>query len=355
MNYNDVLAEMVSPLCFWYQQNKRVLPWRENRDPYRVWVSEIMLQQTRVEAALPYYQRFLEALPTVEALAAAPLEQLLKLWEGLGYYSRVKNMQKAAQVVVDAYDGHFPADVKKLASLPGIGAYTAGAIASIAFNLPAPAVDGNVLRVVARLTNDDADIMLPQTKKRVEIALSKVYSLAEDCGDFTQAIMELGALVCIPGGTPKCDACPLSSLCLAKQCGREKILPIRIAKKEKKLMKRTIFLLEHEGEFALVKRPEQGVLAGMWEFVSVEGHMTEKQAAVKLQDIGCAEHIEPLISSKHVFTHLIWDMKSYYVRVLEKAPQFTWIEPEKLKNEIALPSAMKPFYQAVVERMEQQR
>ncbi len=350
MKHHDILAAMISPLCSWYEKNKRVLPWRENRDPYRVWVSEIMLQQTRVEAALPYYHRFLEALPTVEALANAPEEQLLKLWEGLGYYSRVRNMQKAAQTVVEQYGGQFPADRKLLSGLSGIGEYTAGAVASIAFNLPEPAVDGNVLRVVARLTDDDTDIMLPAFKKQVQTELAKVYPQAVDCGDLTQAIMELGALVCIPGGVPKCDICPLSHLCLAKKNGREQILPVRNVKKEKKLEKRTMFVIEHEGKLALSKRPESGVLAGMWEFPAVEGHVALKAVNKKVASTGGAACVSELAEHRHVFTHLIWDMKGYYVQAKEKNDEYCWVTPEELEKNIALPSAIKPFFQAYLKQ-----
>ncbi len=352
MEHKEILAAMVSPLCSWYGKNKRVLPWRENRDPYRVWVSEIMLQQTRVEAALPYFQRFLAALPTVEALAAAPVEQLMKLWEGLGYYSRVKNMQKAAQVVTEQYGGRFPADVKALSALPGIGDYTAGAVASIAFGLPTPAVDGNVLRVAARLCDDDTDIMLPQTKRRVKADLETVYPLAADCGDLTQAIMELGALVCVPG-TPKCDSCPLEALCRARAAGRERLLPVREVKKEKKLICRTIFLPVCGDRIALVKRPDTGVLAGMWEFPGAEGHLTEEEVRQTLTDRGLTGAVQRFTDSRHVFTHLIWDMHSYIVRVSAQSEGFFWPSFRELEREIALPSAMKPFLQALLRQKEQ--
>ncbi|MBE7034761.1 MAG: A/G-specific adenine glycosylase [Ruminococcaceae bacterium] len=340
---------MVAPLCLWYQKNQRILPWRENRDPYRVWVSEIMLQQTRVEAALPYYQRFLEALPTVYDLAKAPEERLLKLWEGLGYYSRVRNMQKAAQIVVEQYGGQFPKDAAALEKLPGIGDYTAGAIASIAFGLPVPAVDGNVLRVIARLCNDDADIMLSGTKKRVKEALSAVYRLAEaDAGDLTQAIMELGALVCVPG-VPRCEACPLQRLCQAKAMGTEKTLPIRIVSKEKKTVKRTVFLLCCGDKVALVKRPAKGILAGMWEFPAAEGHLSRKQAEAVLRAQGIEGRLQSFVESRHVFTHLIWEMKSYLIFASEKNDAFSWFSLQELGGEIALPSAMKPFFRALTE------
>ncbi len=347
MNYQEIFSKMVMPLCLWYRKNQRILPWRENHDPYRVWVSEIMLQQTRVEAALPYYERFLAALPTVEDLANAPEEQLLKLWEGLGYYSRVRNMQKAAKIIVEEYGGAFPQDAALLEKLPGIGDYTAGAIGSIAFNLPTPAVDGNVLRVAARLLDDDTDIMLPAVKKRVKAELSAVYPQADDRSDLTQAIMELGALICIPS-VPRCESCPLSHLCLAKAKGREKELPVRIVKKEKKTVKRTVFLLRCGDEIALLKRPKKGVLAGMWEFPSVDKHLSAKALKQTLLDWNLSGEAVPFANSRHVFTHLIWEMESYVVEVDQKVGDFTWVSLRDLEETIALPSAMKPFLEKLL-------
>lgn len=354
MEHKEILAAIVSPLCSWYRKNQRILPWRENKDPYRIWVSEIMLQQTRVEAAIPYYHRFLEALPTVEALAQAPLEQLMKLWEGLGYYSRVKNMQKAAITVVREYGGAFPADVKLLEKLSGIGDYTAGAIGSIAFGLPAPAVDGNVLRVAARLCNDEADIMLPQTKRRVKADLETVYPRAKDVSDLTQGLMELGALVCIPG-VPKCEQCPLVEFCGARKAGREQILPVRQVKTEKKLQKRTVFLLLCGDRIALVKRPEKGVLAGMWEFPSEERHMTQQEAEKVLQIWGAEGEANAFVSGRHVFTHLIWEMESYLVKTEKQASRFCWFSLAELAEKVALPSAMQKFYQEVLHTVTEEK
>lgn len=348
MNKHEILAASLSPLCSWYKQNQRALPWRETHDPYRIWVSEIMLQQTRVEAALPYYERFLTALPTVQTLADAPEERLLKLWEGLGYYSRVRNMQKAAKIVTVQYDGRFPADVKLLEKLPGIGDYTAGAVASIAFGLPAPAVDGNVLRVIARLWNDDTDIMLPQMKKTVKTVLNKIYQSADNCSDLTQALMELGALVCIPG-TPRCVACPLRQLCRAYANQTAATLPVRNAKKEKKLVMRTVLLPVVNNHVALVKRPPKGVLADMWEFPAVDGHMTGAELRHTLSDFGITETPLSGIHSRHVFTHLIWDMKSYVIPVAEHTDRFVWVSAHDLAHHIMLPSAMQPFYRALLQ------
>ena len=210
------LYKIVEPLLAWYEKNRRKLPWRENVSAYRVWVSEIMLQQTRVEAVKPYFARFIDALPDVSDLADCEEEKLLKLWEGLGYYNRVRNMQKAAKTVMEEYGGQLPDDYEKLLSLKGIGSYTAGAIASIAYGIPVPAVDGNVLRIITRLTQDESDIMKQSVKKRVEQALLEVMP-QKRAGVFNQALMELGATVCVPNGAPLCEACPWKEFCLAKK------------------------------------------------------------------------------------------------------------------------------------------
>ncbi len=347
MDRQKLLAAMISPLCSWYEQNKRDFPWRKSRDAYRVWVSEIMLQQTRTTAAIPYYLRFLSELPTVFDLAQASEEQLFKLWEGLGYYSRVRNMQKAAKVIAEQFGGEFPKDIKALRGLPGIGDYTAGAVASIAFGLPEPAVDGNVLRVLARLFDDDRDIMLPAVKKEAAEALRKIYPLAKDCGDLTQALMELGATICLPNGAPLCGECPLSELCRGKAAGRENDLPTRITKKEKKQEKRTVFLLSCEGKIALTKRPEKGVLAGMWEFPAAEKSLNEQEAEALLNEWGGAETLVPSIKTRHVFTHLVWDMQSYRAEMKIRSQNFTWVTMAELTETIALPSAMKKFLTAL--------
>ena len=220
------LSQITEPLLAWYEKNARVLPWRENTDAYRVWVSEIMLQQTRVDTVIPYYERFLRRFPDVAALAAAPEQELLKMWEGLGYYSRVRNMQKAAQQICEKYNGIFPDEYEQLLSLPGIGAYTAGAVASIAWNKPYAAVDGNVLRVVTRLTADSREISDTKFKNEITAALQEIYPV-DKCGIFTQSLMELGAVVCMPNGTPRCTECPLQSLCSACAAGTQPAYPVK--------------------------------------------------------------------------------------------------------------------------------
>ena len=225
----NTLPELLLP---WYRENHRCLPWRETKEPYHIWLSEIMLQQTRVEAVKGYYARFLAALPTVEALANCDDDALHKLWEGLGYYSRVRNLKKAAQVIQERYNGQFPREYDAVLALPGIGEYTAGAVCSIAFDLPVPAVDGNVLRVFSRLTDDPSPIDLPAVKASVRERLAAIYP--KEAGDFTQALMELGATVCGPNRKPECGSCPCRKICLGYQHGTAETLPVKSPKRERR-------------------------------------------------------------------------------------------------------------------------
>ncbi len=334
------LHEIIEPLLNWYRAHARVLPWRENTAPYRVWVSEIMLQQTRVDTVIPYYERFLAELPTVERLADVPEERLLKLWEGLGYYSRARNLQKAAQTVMATHGGVFPAKYEDILSLPGIGEYTAGAVASIAFNRPTPAVDGNVLRVVSRLTGSRSDIADPKTKAAVTESLRKIYP-REHCGDFTQSLMELGATVCLPNGAPKCEVCPLADLCTARAEGTVMEIPVKAPKKARKIENKAVLLLFHDGKVALRRRAGQGLLAGLWEFPMLEGHPGEKELAARLK-IGILK-IEKSVDAKHIFSHLEWHMQGWRIDCASETPEFIWVTAEQLKNEITLPTAFKVF------------
>lgn len=275
MEDQELLAQLPELLLRWYDQSARVLPWREDPTPYRVWVSEIMLQQTRVEAVRPYYERFLEAFPTVEALAGAPEDRLLKQWEGLGYYNRARNLRRAAQVIVERYGGQVPASFEELRSLPGIGDYTAGAVASIAFQIPVPAVDGNVLRVISRVLCRYDNILDPRVKRRTERELRQV--LPQRVGDFNQSLMELGALVCLPGGPPKCLVCPLRQVCRGRAQGVAEELPMKAKAKPRRREDRTVFLLvSREGRLALSRRPDQGLLAGLWELPAAEGALSRE-------------------------------------------------------------------------------
>ena len=338
---SDLFSKLPKLLLPWYQLNKRDLPWRQDREPYHVWLSEIMLQQTRVEAVKGYYDRFLKQLPTIRDLADADSEELNKLWEGLGYYSRVRNLQKAARQIMDL--GGFPTEHREILKLAGIGDYTAGAIGSICFELPTPAVDGNVLRVCSRLTADHSPIDLPQTKKNLTAALAKVYPKGR-CGDFTQALMELGATVCVPNGVPKCEICPLSGICLAHRDNLTGKLPVKTPKKPKRQEDMTVFILDHDGCFALNKRPKTGLLADLWEFPHVPGTLDVEKALAQLNIWGI-EPAEILRSSDkiHIFTHIQWNMRGWYIRCGNTADHFTWAAEAELDDIYALPTAFRQF------------
>ncbi|MFA5562279.1 MAG: A/G-specific adenine glycosylase [Eubacteriales bacterium] len=346
------LRPMVEPLLAWYRAHQRDLPWRQQKSPYSIWVSEIMLQQTRVETVKPYYQNFMAALPTTADLAAAEEGLLLKLWEGLGYYSRVRNMQKAARTVMQEYGGRLPADEKELKKLCGIGSYTAGAIASIAYGIPSPAVDGNVLRLVARLLADDRNVLDAQVKSDTEV-LVRALIPPDAAGDFTQALIELGALVCLPGGGALCESCPVSGYCAAKAGGLSALLPTRISKTKRRHEQRTVLLLCFGDKVALRRRTEKGLLEGLWELPAAEGHLDMAQVKAYCEQRGLsATDIQALPPAKHVFTHLTWHMIGYRVQVMahvapaptsEAGKDLLFVSPEALRKQYALPSAFAAY------------
>ena len=312
----ETLDEIAEPLLRWFHSEKRALPWREEPTPYRVWVSEIMLQQTRVEAVKPYFERFVAALPDVRALARADEDTLMKLWEGLGYYSRARHLQSAARLICSDHGGKIPARFDDLLTLPGIGRYTAGAVASIAFGERRPAVDGNVLRVIMRLLACPADILKESTKRAVEEAL--IARLPENAGDFNQSLMELGALVCLPRGAARCPSCPLERLCLAKEANLQAELPQKTPPKRRRTEKLTIFLLAKNDKIALQKRPAQGLLAGLWGFPAMEGHLKKKEAEEALQAIGLIPaKLHALPAAQHIFSHITWQMVGWHVELAE--------------------------------------
>ena len=330
-------------LCMWYDAGHRELPWRQDREPYHVWLSEIMLQQTRVEAVKGYYARFLSELPTIRALAACPPDRLTKLWEGLGYYSRVWNLQKAAKTIMEEFGGEFPGTYEAVRALPGVGDYTAGAICSICFDLPTPAVDGNVLRVLSRVMEDGAPVTNQKTKTAYRAALLPLYE-AGSRGKLTQALMELGAMVCVPNGAPKCEICPLRDVCLANAHGTWEKYPVKEAKKAKREEEKTVFYLTCVGCLAVRKRESKGLLAGLWELPNVEGKLDAAQALLFAEKAGC-EPAELLKSVErvHVFTHIIWRMRCYYIVCKEKSPEFVWADAERRKTDVALPTAFRMF------------
>lgn len=330
-------------LCAWYDAGHRELPWRQDREPYHVWLSEIMLQQTRVEAVKGYYARFLTELPTIAALADCPPDRLTKLWEGLGYYSRVRNLQKAAKIIMEESGGVFPKTYDAVRALPGIGDYTAGAICSICFELPTPAVDGNVLRVASRVMEDGAPVTNQKTKNAYREALLPLYE-AVPRGKLTQALMELGAVVCAPNGAPRCGVCPLKELCLANAHGTWEAYPVKGAKKQKREEEKTVFYLICEDCLAVRKRESRGLLAGLWELPNVAGKLDAEQALCYVEDAGC-EPAELLKSVErvHVFTHIIWRMRCYYMVCRRKSPEFVWADAQRRRADVALPTAFRMF------------
>lgn len=338
----DLIAE---PLLAWYDGSRRILPWREDPTPYHVWLSEIMLQQTRVEAVKPYYDRFIRELPDITSLAEVEEERLLKLWEGLGYYNRARNLKKSAMQIVSDYGGEMPGNYGELMKLAGIGSYTAGAIASIAFGCAVPAVDGNVLRILSRLRVDSRDIADAKVKKKVEEELQGIIP-KERPGDFNQALMELGATVCVPNGEPKCGECPWRELCQARIQGLVQEYPKKTPKRQRSIEKKTVLMVWFNRRIALQRRPSEGLLAGMYEFPSLEGHREQEQVISYLKSLGVTPmRIRELAPSKHIFTHKEWHMTGYSVRVdeLEGMGGYVFVDPEEIRDKYPVPSAFAAY------------
>ena len=371
----NIYEEMIPYLLHWYKYNARVLPWREDPSAYHVWVSEIMLQQTRVEAVRGYYMRFLDALPTVKALAECPDDRLMKLWEGLGYYSRARNLKKAAGVICEQYGGVLPGEVTELRKLPGIGDYTAGAIASIAFHKPEPAVDGNLLRVLSRVSGSRENIDLPEVRKRMAAELKAVMP-KEESGELNQAIMDIGATVCIPNGAPHCEDCPIAHLCTAYRENTVSEIPVREAKKARRIEKKTVFLITKGEKILLHKRPASGLLAGMYEYPNVPGHVVKKDVVETVMawageaGMGFAGDATSYVtavtkegtvvtkeeSTKHIFSHIEWHMNAWRVTISDEAETgvsgtaaevpvdgYVWSTEEELRTLYSLPSAFSKW------------
>ena len=340
------LEQLPIPLLEWYRDNARTLPWRTDPTPYHVWVSEIMLQQTRVAAVLDYYARFMEELPDVAALAAVPEGRLMKLWQGLGYYSRARNLQAAARQIMAEHGGVFPTDYAQVRALKGVGDYTAGAICSIALGQPVPAVDGNVLRVVTRINGDQRDITAQATKKAIADQLQPIIPLHAP-GKFTQAMMELGATVCLPNGAPQCQRCPARDFCVACAQDSWSRIPVKAPKRPRRVEERTVWLLFHQGRVALRQRPAKGLLAGLWEFPNELGD----QQPPEWQG-------EPLCGpfagvARHIFSHVEWHLTARRVHLEgDKLPQgWVWCTWQELKEVYAVPSAFDGVLDVVKEEI----
>lgn len=385
---NFDLKQLVEPLQNWFKGNARVLPWRENPMAYYVWISEIMLQQTRVEAVKPYFDRFIRELPDVKSLAECPEDKLLKLWEGLGYYNRVRNLKIAANQILEEYDGVIPSKYEELLKLKGIGHYTAGAIASIAYGKPVPAVDGNVLRVISRVTADDSDIMKQSVRTNMGTKLRELMENLDACEDtsienssklqvgsvcektteiklvpsvFNQALMELGATVCVPNGAPHCEACPWAELCEAKKKDIIMELPVKKKAKERRVEERTVLILKDGSQLALHKRSKKGLLAGMYELPNVEGHLSEEEVLTYIKAQGYTPiRVQKVCDAKHIFSHVEWHMKGYVVFLqasgftdttedalekIETKKDWIFVEPLETKEQYAIPSAFVKYTQ----------
>lgn len=339
------------PLLTWYDGHKRDLPWRRNPTPYAVWVCEIMAQQTRIAQLLPFYLRFMECFPTVEALAAAPLDDVLAVWAGMGYYARARNLHAAAKVIVNEYEGRFPETMEAWQKLPGVGAYTAGAVMSIAFGAREAAVDGNALRVYARLADDDSDIGTAAAKsKAAAFITSAMPNAPEDIRRFSQAFMELGAMVCIPG-RPLCEACPLAALCLARLRMREHRLPVKTAKKPPTEINITVLLLITPDGRVLMRKRTEKLLHGLWVFDLTEGELNPAEALGRAKQMGFSpavvhtwEAITELGAASHVFTHRVWRMRGYALYVNETlAPEgYRFVSGNEMGT-LACPKAIKYY------------
>ncbi len=349
-------AKLDTLLLSWYAANARDLPWRKDKEPYHVWLSEIMLQQTRVEAVKPYYLRFLRELPTIYALSHCEEDKLLKLWEGLGYYSRVRNLAKAARTVMDEYGGVFPHTYEEIKQLSGIGDYTAGAIASICFELPEPAVDGNVLRVMTRLFADDGCIDDADVKKRIRTQLKEIYQTCTQRGMLTQALMELGATVCVPNGAPHCEECPCCSICKAYRSSTTADYPVRKEKKARRIEYYTVYTLLCGDRIAVRKRPSKGLLAGLWELPHLDGMRDAQEALTAAADeLHCTPRDIFTVTEKvHIFTHIEWHMRCVFLECAEMPQEFEWVTKEALDAETPLPTAFRiclPDFEKDTERM----
>lgn len=347
MSYN--YKEIVPYLLDWFDYNARILAWREDPKPYYVWVSEIMLQQTRVEAVKGYFDRFITALPDIKALADVEEEKLLKLWEGLGYYNRVRNLQKAARIIMKDYQGELPADFESLKKFPGIGEYTAGAIASIAFGIPVPVIDGNVLRVTKRIAGSFDEITKASVKK--ELWQDLILIIPDNRpGDFNQALMELGATVCLPNGKPDCAHCPIMHLCRASKDDTISQIPVKPVKKERRIEDRSILLIEYQNKYAIKKRAPKGLLAGLWEFPGLEGKLNKDEVEEKVRGLGLLPmSFTPLGNAKHIFTHIEWHMIGYHIRLIKdtlkdtKESPYLWADKEEIMNKYCIPNAFSAY------------
>lgn len=342
MKNEENLSKIVIPLVEWYKENARMLPWRETKNPYTIWLSEIMLQQTKIEAVKKYYARFIKELPTIEQLAKVEEEKLLKLWEGLGYYNRARNLKKAAIQIQENYEGKMPTTYEELLTLAGIGEYTAGAIASIAYDEKVPAVDGNVLRVISRIKASKKDVLLLNTKKEITEELKNI--MPKEAGMFNEGLMELGERICIPNGQPLCSSCPIKEYCLAYNKGLTDEIPVRIKQVKRRKEQKTVLVCKWKNTVAIRKRIQIGLLANMYEFPNIEGFkkISQVREVLKQWNLNVVA-IEKIGKFKHIFSHVEWEMLGYRITVEQKNKDFIWVNQKELQQRYAIPTAFEKF------------
>ena len=340
MTDREIIEQALPRVADWYAGARRPLPWRLSPTPYHVWISEIMLQQTRIEAVIPYYERFLSELPDIPALAEVDENRLLKLWEGLGYYSRARNLKKAALQLTERCGGELPASAEELRKLPGIGDYTAGAIASIAFGLPEPAVDGNVLRVISRLLADGRDVLETSVRRETAALLRGSYPSGEKAALVTEGLMELGETVCVPNAAGRCDICPLRALCRARAEGAAERYPVRSAPRPRRVEERTVLLLRCGGKAAIRRREGKGLLAGLWELPALDGFHDADELRKLYPD---ALSITSCGEARHLFTHVEWRMRGFEIELPRELPDLVWEDAETIREAYSVPTALKYF------------
>jgi len=337
------IEEFQHRILSWYTDNRREMPWREDPSPYRIWISEIMLQQTRVDTVIPYFNKFMEKYPTVESLASSDEDELMKYWEGLGYYSRIRNIRETAINIVSNYDGKIPETFDELLKLKGIGEYTAGAIASEAFGQKVPAVDGNVFRVFARLTAKEDDLRNLKFQKMLKDAVKSVLP-ENQIGDFNQGLIELGALICIPNGSPKCGLCPVKDLCQSNKLNLQDKIPFKSKAKQRTVQEKTVFILQYQDKFAVRKRDDKNLLAGLFEIPNVEGFYTVDEAKIVVEEMGfVASDLHMIKDRKVIFTHIEWILQGYYVHVENENEKYIFDTKENLIQKYTLATAFREY------------
>jgi len=334
-------------LLKWYEKNKRDLPWRHTTDSYKIWISEVMLQQTRVEAVKFYYERFINRLPTIKDLAVVDDDTLLKLWEGLGYYSRARNLKACAKTIMNEKLDNLPSDEKSLKKLPGIGPYTTGAILSIAYQKCVPAIDGNVMRILSRVYEDKRDLLKKKVQEEYKTLLQKLMKKGKT-REFTEGFIELGALVCLPNGAPKCTECPFKNICLSYKHQTMLEYPIKKTPTKRKIVNKTVYVLEYNKTYAIAKRKNDGLLKGLYELPNMDEALEEEALKNVLEKKNiCIKEIQKLGKFKHIFSHIEWHMNAYIVECNNKDKTFSYHTKKEIEEDYSLPTAFQKVFRTI--------